>query len=387
MKLRAFPFLACLLAPILLSSCSLFSNKDTSQLRASYGGSAEEAKLAFMKLDSRKRITPSDLVPANRVYRVGAGDMLKIEVVEVENTETTTMVMPDGRLYYDIAPGIYAIGKTIPELEAELAMALKDVYPLPIVNINAVRIRSSSYSIMGQVVTPGVYEIGKPTTVLDAVSLAGGIRSSEVASRTQNLADLRRSVLIRDGKIIPVNFENLIEKGNMKHNVYLRPNDYIYLPTKGNEKVYVLGNVRRPQAVPYSSELTFVRAIASAGGPAPSTYRKGLLVIRGATTAAPHVAPVDLQSVLHGRVADFHLQPGDVIWVPKAPWNKLAEYGLAAVDSAVSTIAIQEASNNGDSSGSLNSTSSASTDTSSLNTIPLGISTGPQGGATATPSL
>tara|TARA_R110002096_G_scaffold16106_15_gene55053 strand:- start:2123 stop:3280 length:1158 start_codon:yes stop_codon:yes gene_type:complete len=372
-----------LLSPLVVTSCSLLSNEGTDQLRASYGGTAEEAKLSFMKLDSRNRISPSDLVPENGVYRVGAGDMLKIEVVEVNNTETTTMVMPDGKLYYDIAPGIHAIGKTIPQLERELASALKDVYPLPIVNINAVRIRSSSYSVMGQVVTPGVYEIGKPTTVLDAVSLAGGIRSSEVASRTQNLADLRRSVLIRNGQIIPVNFEELIEKGNMRHNVYLRPNDYIYLPTKGNEKVYVLGNVRRPQAVPYSSELTFVRALASAGGPAPSTYRKGLLVIRGATTTSPHVAPVDLQSVLKGGTADFHLQPGDVIWVPKAPWQKLAEYGLAAVDSAVSTIAIQEASDNGDSNGSLNSTSSSSTSTSSGSDVQLGISTGPESGASS----
>ncbi len=380
MKSRTSFSLLALLMSSLLTSCSVFYSDETFDPRSSYGGTAEEAKLVFMKLPSRRSIAPSNLRPSDAAYHVGAGDMLKIEVVEVPDTEATTMVMPDGKLYYDVVPGIYAIGKTLPELEKELSFALKDFYPKPIVTINAAKVRSASYSIMGQVVTPGVYEIYKPITVLDAVSLAGGIRSSEVASQTQNLADLRRSVLIRNSNIVPVNFERLIEKGDMSQNVYLKPDDYIYLPMKGNEKVYVLGNVRRPQAVPFSSELTFVRALATAGGPAPSTYRKGLLVIRGAATQTPQVAPVDLQMLLRGGMSDFHLQPGDVIWVPRAPWEKLSEYGLAAVDSAVSTIAIQEAFE-ARSDNSLNDTDSGNSggnnSSSNNDVVILDLSTGP----------
>ncbi len=66
-------------------------------------------------------------------------------------------------------------------------------------------------------------------------------------------------------------------------------------------------------------------------------------MIRGATTPAPKVTSVILSAILGGKAPDFFLQPGDVIWLPKAPWQKLSEYAEAAVESAVSTIAIQEA--------------------------------------------
>ncbi len=391
--MKSLTVLTLLCTAILLANCAHPMANNRFDPRTSYTGTAEEIRLNFMKVRSGRRISRSDLVPGDGSYKIGAGDILKIEIVEVPNTETTTMIMPDGKLYYDVAPGIPAIGKTIPQLEKTLSDALQDVYPMPIVNINAVRIRSSSYTIMGQVITPGVYQIDKPTNLLDSISLAGGIRSSEVANRTQNLADLRRSVLIRSGKIVPVDFERLIESGDMSQNVYLRPDDYVYLPTKGNEKVYVLGNVRNGRAVPFSSDLTFVRALAYAGGPAPSTFRKGLLVIRGATTTSPQVAPVDLQAILHGKIADFHLQPGDVIWVPRAPWQKLGEYGITAVDSAVSTIALQEASNSGRSesngNGSLNSTgnnnatsNNSSAGNNSINDVELNLSTGPSAPST-----
>ncbi|MFT5465426.1 MAG: protein involved in polysaccharide export with SLBB domain [Verrucomicrobiales bacterium] len=382
--------LAVLGLSLLLSSCAVIEGPDYNP-RAFTGG-ADEHKIKFMTLDMNRRIDPADLKPTDRSYRVGAGDVLKINIVEVLDTDATTMVMPDGKLYYDVARGVPAVGRTLPELEKSLATALKDAYPFPIVNINTVRVQSATYSVMGQVVSPGVYELPRPTSVLDAISLAGGVRSSEIASRTQNLADLRRSVLLRDAKIIPVDFESLVERGDMTQNVYLKPGDYLYLPTKGTDKVYVLGNVRTPRAVPYSSDLTFVKALAIAGGPMPSTFRKGLLLVRGATTPDPEVAPIDVASILNGNATDFHLQPGDVIWVPKSPWEKLQQYATAAVDSAVSTIAIQEAAgdNNGgggnnsnsQTNGSTGSTRSSSTTTTATTpsgeTIRLDISTGPE---------
>ena len=373
-------------AGLSLSSCAVLKEPDYDP--RGFTGSATEHKLQFMNVALNRRIDPADLKPTDHSYRVGAGDVLKINIVEVPDTDTTTMVLPDGKLYYDVAPGIPAVGRTIPEIERSLSTALKDAYPFPIVNINTIKVQSATYSVMGQVVTPGVYELPRPTNVIDAISLAGGVRSSEVNSRTQNLADLRRSVLLRNGKIIPVNFETLIERGDMTQNVYLKAGDYLYLPTKGSEKVYVLGNVNTPRSVPYSSELTFVKALAIAGGPRPSTFRKGLLLIRGATTPEPQVAPIDMTEILHGKGTDFHLQPGDVIWVPRSPWEKLVEYAQIAVDSAVSTIAIQDTANNsgGNSSSSLNSTGSSSSSNASSATvttpggenIQLDISTGPQ---------
>lgn len=387
--------LSRILTPLLMLSCllvtsckvSLPHHRNGKNLRGALAGHRlPDPKQKFTKVNMGHRISAADLRPDGSTYRIGAGDIVTIELAQTPDTTATTMVMPDGKIYYDIAPGVPAVGKSVPELEEALAVALKDYYQDPVVNIFPVKVNSRTYSIMGQVLTPGVYELTYPTTVLDSVSAAGGIRSSEVASRTENLADLGRATVIRNGRFLPVDFQGLIERGDMSQNVYLRPGDYVYLPAKGTEKVYVLGNAIRPRAVPYSSDLTFVKAIASAGGPAISTFRSGILVIRGATTPTPEVLPVDLGSVLRGGTTDFYLQPGDVIWMPKAPWQKLTEYAEVAIDAAVSTISLQEFADDSGSIGS-RSTLNALGDRISVsgNTInipganpALGISTGPE---------
>ncbi|MEQ1843679.1 MAG: SLBB domain-containing protein, partial [Verrucomicrobiales bacterium] len=244
-----------------------------------------------------------------------------------------------------------------------------DLSPEPIVVVTPVQTRSQQYSVLGQVQKPGVFGLERPTTLLDAVSRSGGIRSSQIGDRTVNLADLRRSVLLRGDKIIPVDFERLVEQGDMTQNVFLQPDDFVILPAKGGEKVYVLGNANRPGSVPYSSDLTLIKAIASAGGPAPSSYRTGLLLLRGATTPNPTVARVDLNNLLHGGGADFHLMPNDLVWIPKAPWQKLSQYARVALDSALTTIAIQQAQ---DSFGT-------GADSSGSAEVELGIASGPGG--------
>jgi len=60
-------------------------------------------------------------------------------------------------------------------------------------------------------------------------------------------------------------------------------------------------------------------------------------------TPEPKVARVDLNDLLHRGGLNFPLRPGDVIWIPRAPWEKLAQYSRVAMDSALTTIAIQQA--------------------------------------------
>jgi len=368
-----------------LSGCLFVPFRADPHSNVAFAGRVSDTNLSFTQISNGRPIAPSDLTPTSRAYTVGPGDVLKISIAEIADTESTTMVMPDGRLYYDAASGVHAVNKTIPELESELESSLADYYAEPVVTINAVQVKSQNYTIMGQIATPGVYPLVGPTTVLDAVSYAGGIRSSEIGSRTQNLADMGRAVLLRNGRVVHVNFERLIEHGDMSQNIYLQPKDYIYLPAKGTQKVYVLGNAARPRTVPYASDLTFIKALASAGGPGPSTYRNGILLIRNATSPESEVAAISLPEILNGKATDFYLEPGDVIWLPRAPWQKLMDYATVAVDSAVSTIAIQEAADSGG--GSISATSfSGNTITLDSSDVTLDVSTGPaaEDGTTST---
>lgn len=308
-------------------------------------GECDTSHLEFVPVPVARKIAREDLQPARGLYRVGPGDELRIEVVEAPETSAKTLVMPDGFLYFNVAPGIQANGKTVAEIEAQLAESLRDVYQDPVVSVHPEKVGSQLYSVMGQVISPGVYDLSKPVTLLEALSQAGGLRSSEVGARAENLADLGRSVLLRNGNVMDVNFEALVEGGDMSQNVFMRPGDYLFVGAKGSQQCYVLGMVQRAGAVPYATDLTLIKALATAGGIQPTAFRHGLLLVRGIGQGCrpPEVARVDLMEIIHGRAKDFHLQPYDVIWVPKSPWKKIGEYAQIAVVSAISTIAVQEA--------------------------------------------
>jgi protein involved in polysaccharide export with SLBB domain len=332
---------ALLLSMVLgLSSCSLPENDNTFDL---YDDSATATgeRIHFYDVPLRNSLAPQDLRPSRDEFLIGPGDLLEIDIVEVPYTKAVTTVLPDGTLYYDIAGPVIAAGKSIEQLERDLADALEKQYSFPIVNINLKEVKSRNFTILGQVKRQGTYEMSQPTTVLDAVSRAGGTYTAFSNGKTQELADLGRSILVRSNRIVPIDFEALIEKGDMSQNAYLQPGDYLYLPASGTERVFVLGAVRFPASVGWSSKLTLASALATARGPAPNAYVSGALLIRG-SVARPQVARVDLASVIKGREPNFHLQPGDILWVPKAPWQKLQEYAVVAVNAAVTTVAVRE---------------------------------------------
>lgn len=308
-------------------------------------GNCDSKHLEFVPVNVAKRIAADDLQPQRGEFRVGPGDELRIEVVEAPDTAAKALIMPDGFLYFNVAPGIRATGRTIPDLEKQLADSLRDVYQDPVVSIHPEKVGSQLYSVMGQVISPGVYDLAKPVTLLEAISQAGGLRSTEVGNRAENLADLGRSVLLRKGQVMDVDFSALVERGDMSQNLYMRAGDYLFIGAKGNQQVYVLGMVQRAGAVPYSSDLTLIKALAASGGIEPTAFRHGLLLMRGVGQGCrnPEVARVDLMEIIHGEAKDFHLQPYDVIWVPKSPWKKISEYAQVGVVSAISTIAVREA--------------------------------------------
>jgi polysaccharide export outer membrane protein len=244
-------------------------------------------------------------------------------------------------LYFDAAEGVRAGGKTVAQVEEALAEQLSDVYSFPVVSANMYDVQGNRFTVLGQVKNPGSYPLRQPTTLIDAIASAGGLHSANLSGKTKDLADLGRSVLIRDGKMMSINFRKLIEGGDMAHNVYMKPGDYVFLPATGKEKVYVLGSVNSPTAFPYSSRVTLISAVAAARGIKQEAYASGLVLIRGSFDE-PKLAGVNLRKILRGEELNFHLLPGDIIWVPKKPWSKLSEYAELALASVATSVALNE---------------------------------------------
>ena len=226
--------------------------------------------------------------------------------------------MPDGMVYYNLAGGVRAEGLSQADFAKQLTAALKRDYTNPLINVSLVEVRSRRYWILGQVFKPGIFPLRQPTTLLEAVAQAGGLALAGGTGSSTELADLANSVVIRDGDILPVSFEKLIKGGDTSQNIFLRHNDFIYLPSSSSATVLLLGAVSAPQAVLYMESLTLMDCIAQSKGPTKDAYLDQVVIVRG-TLEKPSVAIVNLRAILTGKQTNVLLQPHDIVWIPRRP--------------------------------------------------------------------
>jgi len=346
--------LAIIVPALLLAGCSSPLNSRSHQLleaaAVEESGDIEEgsslplpAEPDFEQLSFDRNLDINLTHPPRGAYRVGPGDVLDIEVAENEATRAQTKVLPDGMLHYDVAPGLNVKGKTLGDISNSLGHLLKDDYINPVVSINVAKADSQRVWLLGQVKTPGAYPIRKPTTLIDAISQSGGMLTSQVGfdAENQDVVDLERAILIRDDTLVPIDFEGLVERGDMSQNVYIKGGDYIYLPSVQARSVYVLGAVNSPGPILYDSGATLLTAVAAAGGPRRDAIVTKALLIRGGTRN-PEVAVVNIQALMKGRTADLSLKGGDIVWVPRSPWTNLKNYTEAVLVTAAQAVAVQE---------------------------------------------
>ena len=128
----------------------------------------------------------------------------------------------------------------------------------------------------------------------------------------------------------------------MSQNVYLHPNDFVYLPSAKVGNVHVLGAVESPRAVSYTNNLSLVQALAQAGGPLRrNAHISQVAIVRGSLTE-PQVAVVDIRPMLAGRAPDIALQPQDIVFVPHTPYRVLTRYVDLILDTFVRTVGVNE---------------------------------------------
>ena len=309
---------------------------------------AEQSVLQSVALTNR--LDPAWLQPPAEPFTLGPGDRVDIELIGETNSLTTTIVGPDGKVYFNLLPGIDVWGLTVPQTQAKLEQEMtKYVRNHPQVSLMLRTVESKRVWVLGRVQAPGIYSITAPMTLLEALSTAGGTLSSsmfrqiEGGAFTEELADLRRSFLLRQGKLLPVDFERLVLRGDLSQNIYLEPDDFIYLPALSAREVYVLGAVAQPRPVPYKPGLTVASAVASAYGTLNGAYMHHVAVVRG-SLHHPQVAIVDYKRVIRGQAQDMALEAGDIVYVPFSPFRYLQRYLEVILNTFVSSAAINAGS-------------------------------------------
>jgi polysaccharide export outer membrane protein len=169
---------------------------------------------------------PASTVDADS-YLIGPGDMLQIFVWRNPELSTSVPVRPDGKISTPLVGNLVAIGKTPSQLAREMETALSEYVRSPKVNVIVTTPVSvfSQVKAIGQVKLPQALAYREGMKVLDLVLAVGGL--ADFASG--NRAKLVRTV---DGKQVElrVKLEDLVNKGDMKQNLPLKPGDVLVVP-------------------------------------------------------------------------------------------------------------------------------------------------------------
>jgi protein involved in polysaccharide export with SLBB domain len=329
-----------LLLPLfLLTSCAL-SPRTTFEPRSN---TTAASPLAFTSEAAPAKPSPDLLQQPTDLFKLGPGDKLDLEILGETGSRAETFVTPDGQLYFDLLPGLPVNGLSTDRLKTELETRLTAFYKHPQVSVNLTQVASQRVWVLGRLNQPGIYPLDRPLRVLDAISLAGGLFTSRFTGTTEELADLQHSFLIRNGQMLPVDFQKLIREGDLSQNIYLRPDDFIYLPSSLTNEVYVLGAVTEPRPVGFMNEMNLLAALGLGLGLRPDADLSRVSIIRGSLTD-PKVATVDARDVIQGKATNIKLEPGDIIFVPGSGNSQLslASLGREAVNTFVRVLAATE---------------------------------------------
>jgi polysaccharide export outer membrane protein len=168
-------------------------------------------------------------VEAAEPYVIGPEDVVEIAVWSNPDLGRTVPVRPDGKISLPLLYDVQASGLTPMQLRAALTASLEKFVAAPVVSVIVREVHSFKVTVIGEVKTPGRYEVRSRTTVLDVLAVAGGL--SQYAARG------RITILRRDGDAVrqlPFDFEKVTAKpgpnGAVQQNFCVRPGDIVVVP-------------------------------------------------------------------------------------------------------------------------------------------------------------
>jgi polysaccharide biosynthesis/export protein len=164
-------------------------------------------------------------VPLPAGYVIGPDDVLSVLFWRDAEMSGDFAVRPDGMISLLLVNDIRAAGLTPEELRDEVTKAASKYIDDPTVTIVVKEINSRKVFITGMVGKPGDYPLTGPTTVMQLLSMAGGVHEF---AKKKNIMIIRRE----NGRDVAVkfNYEDVRKGKNLKQNIELKPGDTIIVP-------------------------------------------------------------------------------------------------------------------------------------------------------------
>jgi polysaccharide export outer membrane protein len=159
------------------------------------------------------------------IYTLNPGDVLQITVWKEDGLDREVLVLPDGSIQFPLVGSIEAGDKTVQELQAILKAKLTPLIPDCSVTVAVKAALGHVVDVIGQVNKPGELVLGHRTTVMQALSMAGGLTA--YAGRA-NIVILRHEG--ESETPIPFPYDEVSRGQSLASNIVLQPGDVIVVP-------------------------------------------------------------------------------------------------------------------------------------------------------------
>src|SRR3989304_1098446 len=277
-------------------------------------------------------------------YIIGGKDVLSITIYDEpdlsydQRNNRSLRVSIDGMISFPLLGYVKVAGLTPFELEKKLDKLLSEGYLVnPHVSVIVAEYHSKEIYVLGVVRNPGVYPLLGKESILEIISKAGGVITSEAGS---DIIILRKN-LSTDNNIsqksvldtsdisktnTPINpeteymrldLQKLLRKGDIALNIDLQDQDTMYIPMA--ESIFVFGQVATPGAIKLlEKDITVIEAISMAGGftGIASPSRTRIVRMENGVEKTIHV---NVNKIVKGKKSkDIILKAGDIIVVPEA---------------------------------------------------------------------
>ena len=256
------------------------------------------------------------------VYRLGPGDQLEVNVFGEPGMEAL-LVQVDGAgdIQLPMLDNVQAGGLSLGELQIKLKEGYGVHFMEPWVVVQLREPLSRPIYLLGEFNQPGIVHMASETNLIQALGAGHGLTERAYA---------RGSRLIRDDKIVAVDINALLNRGRMDQNVWLQPNDTIFVPGLDDLRIFVLGAVAAPGALEVTNgPLTLADAITRGGGPRRGEANlQEVRIIRSNSPVSGELFVVDFTRITQGLALDMPLEPGDIVYVPAngmGGWNDVIE--------------------------------------------------------------
>ncbi|MQZ32249.1 hypothetical protein F4U02_14795 [Acinetobacter haemolyticus] len=252
-------------------------------------------------------------------YHLSAGDVLSIQLWAYPEITSNTAdpkasgypIDASGYIQLPLVGRYKAAGKSLAQLNTELRNQFTRYLKNPDVIVRVLSYQGQRYSVQGSVLRGGQFYLNdQPTSIYTALGMAGGINDKGANTYIQ---------LIRNGQTYDLNTIELEKSGYSLHKLLVQPNDTIYVSTRENQKIYVMGESGKNQALPMRDQgMTLSDALGESLGINPlSGSASRIYVLRtnpnDRSTALYHMNLMSLGDF--GLANQFKLRSNDIVYV------------------------------------------------------------------------